>query len=171
MYVIALIVLIAVLTINNALRKPVNGVQTASPATQRPDAPSLMLALQPGTAAIPLSSLKGKVVLLDFWATWCGPCKESIPDLENLYKKYHDRGLEVVGISVDKSPEDVPAMVAQLGMTYPVVMATDIPDIREKFKFTGIPQLYIIDRKGRIALEVTGSGHDLESEVLPFLEE
>src|SRR5207302_6862438 len=112
-----------------------------------------------------------KVVILDFWATWCGPCRDTIPEIEQLYKKYHAEGLEVIGISVDDTPEPVPAAVKELGMTYPVVQATDIPDIRSKFVFNSIPQLYIIDRQGRVAASVTGFGDDLESRVAPLLKE
>src|SRR4029078_98896 len=100
----------------------------------------------------------GRVVVLDFWATWCGPCRETIPDLEKVYQKYHSKGLEVFGISVDESKEPVPAAVKDLGITYPVAMASDIPDIRGKYSFDAIPAFFVIDKKGRIAAAIKGAG-------------
>ena len=171
LYVIALVSLLAILAINTAIRN--SGAPAARPGStsERQDAPELSLPIEPGKPAVLLSSLKGKVVLLDFWATWCGPCRDSIPDVENLYKKYHSKGLEVIGISVDHTPEPVPAAVAQLGMTYPVVQAADIPEIRSKFQFDSIPQLYVIDKQGRVAASITGATGDFEAQITPFLAE
>lgn len=172
LYAIALIVLITILAINSALRK--TSVQAAAPGPtgQRQAAPELSLPLQAGKPPVLLSSLKGKVVLLDFWATWCGPCRESIPELQNLYEKHHGSGLEVVGISVDNTSEPVPAAVAELGMKYPVVMAKDIPDIRSKFEFHSIPQLYVIDKQGRVAASITGTGGEsIAEQIAPILAE
>ena len=118
-----------------------------------------------------LSDLRGKAVLLNFWATWCGPCREAIPDLEKVYKKYHSQGLEVVGISVDHTADPVPAVVAELGMTYPVVQSEDIPDIRSKYQFNSIPQAYVIDKQGKVAASITGAANDLEEQVKPLLAE
>jgi cytochrome c biogenesis protein CcmG/thiol:disulfide interchange protein DsbE len=121
-------------------------------------APDLSIPLKKGATPVSLSSLKGKVVLLDFWATWCGPCRESIPEIERIYKKYHGRGLEVVGISVDEvaNADKIPGVVKELGMTYPVVLYTDIPDVRTKYEFSSIPQMYIIDKKGNISQSIPG---------------
>ncbi len=121
-------------------------------------APEIALPLKKGAAPVALSAWKGKVVILDFWATWCAPCRASIPEIERIYKKYHEKGLEVVGISVDEpgTAAGIPAAVAELGMTYPVVLYTDIPDVRTKYDFNGIPQLYLIDKKGNISDSISG---------------
>jgi thiol-disulfide isomerase/thioredoxin len=171
LYVIMLVSLIAILAIKTALVKPGGSYAHKESIVDRADAPDLTLPLGPGQPAVNLADLKGKVVVLDFWATWCGPCRESIPDLEKLYEKYHSKGLEVYGISVDDYKDPVPKAVKDLGMTYPVVMASDIPDIRSKFQFNAIPQFYVIDKKGRIGASISGAGGDIESEVTPFLEE
>ncbi len=172
LYVIALVSVIAVLAVNSALKLPNRPPEPqAAESGKRQPAPELSLPLEPGKPAVLLSSLKGKVVLLDFWATWCGPCRESIPELEALYKKYHSKGLEVIGISVDNTPEPVPTAVKELGMTYPVVQATDIPDVRSKFQFNSIPQLYVIDKQGRVATAINGAGGDFEGQITPFLAE
>jgi len=177
LYVIALIVLVAMLAINNALmRPPKQAGAVAAPTSStvaRAQAPELNLPLQPGKPAVALSSLKGKVVILDFWATWCGPCRESIPELEKLYEKYHAEGLEVVGISVDDSADVLPAAIKQLGMTYPVVLAGNIPDLRNKFQFNAIPQMYVLDKNGRQAANYDGYDPtlDLEGAIKPLLAE
>ena len=121
-------------------------------------APDIALPLKKGAAPVALSSWKGKVVLVDFWATWCGPCRQSIPEVERVYEKYHAKGLEVVGISVDEAQTaaEVPAAVKELKMTYPVVLYSDIPDIRTKYVFDGIPQMYLIDKKGNISQSIPG---------------
>ncbi len=138
-------------------------------------APEIALPLTKGAAPVALSSWKGKVVILDFWATWCQPCRQSIPELERTYEKYHAKGLEVVGVSVDESSSagNIPTAVKEMGMTYPVVLASDIPDIGSKYVFNGIPAMFLIDKKGRISQFVEGynpSGN-LDAKVEALLKE
>ena len=102
------------------------------------------------------SALKGEVVILDFWATWCGPCHEEIPGFIALQKQYGNQGLAVIGASVDEGGAPVVQKFAgQLGMNYPVGLADD------KFQsaFGGIdvlPMTLIIDRQGRIVKKHIG---------------
>ena len=138
-------------------------------------APEIALPVKRGAPPVPLSAWKGKVVLLDFWATWCGPCRESIPEIELIYQKYHAKGLEVVGISTD-APSDVPKIAAamkKLGMTYPVVLSSDIPDIETKYEHPGLPHMFLIDKKGNISDSITGyrPGSNLDAKVEALLNE
>jgi thiol-disulfide isomerase/thioredoxin len=104
---------------------------------------------------ITLSQLRGKVVLLDFWATWCGPCKESIPHLIQLYKNYRERGFELVGMNVDKSDGDtVRRFVRSMDIPYPVVTASE--DVVRSYRVTGIPVTILIDKEGKIREKVLG---------------
>jgi len=99
--------------------------------------------------AITNASLAGKVVLLNFWATWCGPCREEIPMLAALQKHYGDR-LAIVGLSIDESPaEDVRTFAAGLGVNYPVVMSTRALEA-EFGGITAVPSTFLVDPQGRI---------------------
>jgi cytochrome c biogenesis protein CcmG/thiol:disulfide interchange protein DsbE len=105
---------------------------------------------------VSLSDFKGKVVIIDFWATWCPPCLMEIPHFQSLYEEYSDRGLIVIGISLDQGGVNVvKPFVKSKGMTYPVVMggrqvANDYGGIR------GIPTTFVVDRKGDIVEKAVG---------------
>jgi len=102
-----------------------------------------------------LSQLKGKVVLLDFWATWCGPCRESIPHLIQLYKSYRESGFELVGMNVDRGDiETVRRFVKAMDIPYPIVNPPE--DMVRSYRVTGIPATFLIDKEGRIRERMAG---------------
>jgi len=102
-----------------------------------------------------LSRLKGKVVLLDFWATWCGPCKESIPHFIQLYKDYRESGFELVGMNVDKrDAEVVRRFVTSMDIPYPVVTTPE--NVVRSYRVTGIPATFLIDKEGKIREKMVG---------------
>lgn len=113
----------------------------------------------------PLSSAdwKGKVVLLNFWATWCGPCRAEIPDLVALQDKYRD-SLVVVGISEDEGPVDaVRKFAVEYKVNYPVAMTT--PDMEKLFPgIVALPTTFILDRDGNVAQKHVGLLHAAETE-------
>jgi cytochrome c biogenesis protein CcmG/thiol:disulfide interchange protein DsbE len=105
---------------------------------------------------ISLSDYAGKVLYMNFWATWCPPCRAEIPDFISFYKEYKDRGLEVLGVSVDQmSPEKVLAFAKANGMNYPVVMYT-MELINDYRPGNAIPTTIVIDRKGKIRHKQVG---------------
>jgi thiol-disulfide isomerase/thioredoxin len=105
---------------------------------------------------IDLSKLQGKVVVVNFWATWCGPCRREIPDMIEVYNAYKSKGLEIVGVSLDKGGwKDVTPVVKKMNIPYPVVL--DEQSIAGKFgDFQYIPTTFFVDRKGNIASMKTG---------------
>jgi cytochrome c biogenesis protein CcmG, thiol:disulfide interchange protein DsbE len=94
-----------------------------------------------------VASLAGKVVVIDFWATWCAPCKEELPVLQKLYKKYAAQGLVVVGVSVDKDAANIPSFLKKLGVTFPVVHDAN-HQVSGRYQPPRMPSSYIVDRKG-----------------------
>ena len=118
-----------------------------------------------------LSSYKGKVVLLDFWATWCVPCRAEIPEFIALKNKYGAQGFEVIGISMDDGPDPVRAFYKELKMNYPVVMG-DAKTGELYGGILGLPVCFIIDRNGRIVRKHVGpvDARVLEEEIQPLLQ-
>ena len=99
---------------------------------------------------VKLSDYRGKVVLVNFWATWCGPCQYEIPIFVELKRKFHKRGLEVIGISMDEgSQQQMVEFVRQYEINYPVVMGA-FAKLDAFGQISGLPTSFIIDRNGRI---------------------
>ncbi len=104
---------------------------------------------------IKLSDFKGKVIVLDFWATWCAPCREGIPDLIEIQKEFKNQ-VQVIGITVDRDPlKVVPPFVKEFKINYPILIGSD-----EVYKQYGgidaIPTTFIIDREGKIRNKIIG---------------
>ena len=119
---------------------------------------------------VKLSDHKGKVVMLEFWATWCPPCRAAIPGVEKLHKTYKDKGLVVLSISMDQGGWDsVRTFVKDYGMTYPVLIGTD--DAATKYQVRTIPMTVIINKDGKIVKRYIGIGspEDIEKDILSIL--
>ncbi len=118
-------------------------------------APDFMLPTTDGKT-LKLSDLKGKVVIIDFWATWCPPCRKGIPDLVDLKKKFGKKGLEIVGVSVDQDTKDqVVPFMKEYGINYPIVYGnTNV--YRAYGGIEAIPTTFIVDKTGKIVAGYQG---------------
>ncbi len=109
-----------------------------------------------GGSEYALGDFEGKVLILDFWATWCGPCKREIPHFNDLYAQYKDQGLEILGVSLDEGgPSAVNRFVKQTPITYNNAMASR--EIVEQYgPIQAIPTTFVIDRKGNVQRRFVG---------------
>jgi len=117
-----------------------------------------------------LSTYRGKVVLLDFWATWCDPCREEIPRFVDLQNKYRSHGLEIIGVSMDDGPEPVRDFCQRFHVNYPVVMGT--AKVGELYGgIFGLPIAFLIRRDGRVFAKHVGATDNsvFESEIINLL--
>jgi thiol-disulfide isomerase/thioredoxin len=120
---------------------------------------------------VDLSALRGKVVLLDFWATWCGPCRAELPNVLAAYRRLHDRGFEIVGISLDQDKSSLLYFTAANGMTWPQYFDGKgwQNSISSGFGIQSIPAMWLINKKGYV---VTTNGQaDLEGQIEKLLAE
>ncbi|MBE3135718.1 MAG: TlpA family protein disulfide reductase [Acidobacteria bacterium] len=109
---------------------------------------------------VSLAQFKGKVVLLNFWATWCDPCQAEIPGFVELQAQYRDRGLVIVGISVDDPIEKLKPFAREFQMNYPVLAGSDRDDVQEAYgPMYGIPVSVLISRDGRICSRFLGGAN------------
>ncbi len=119
-----------------------------------------------------LADLKGKVVLLNFWATWCPPCKMEIPWFVEFQQKYGAKGLQVIGVSVDDPPEKLPPFAREYKINYPLLVGADREDIQNAYgPLFGIPVTAIIGRDGKVCKKHLGpvSKSQFESEIKALL--
>ena len=121
---------------------------------------------------VSLQSYKGKVIVLDFWATWCGPCKVEIPHFIEFQQKYGSTGLQIVGISVDDPVDKLAPYVKEMGMNYPVLQGLGHDDVQDAYgPILGIPVSVLISRDGKVCATHTGlTGKDVfEQEIKALL--
>lgn len=118
-----------------------------------------------------MSDLRGQVVLIEFWATWCPPCRESIPAMNEIYKRYNEKGLVILGISVDKGQnvaEDLRAFVREYSILYPVLI--DSKNINNLYGVYSIPTTFLIDKDGKVILKNIGFSPELEDKLSKEIE-
>ena len=117
---------------------------------------------------------KGKILLLNLWATWCGPCRAEMPELVAMQEKYKDQNFEIIGLNTDdESPEDVKAFVEKMKLNYTIAW-TDTKLIVELFKLSkansAIPQTFVIDREGHLRGVFVGGGPKVVNQLKELVE-
>ena len=117
--------------------------------------PALDTQLVSGADAVSLDGLRGRVVVVDFWATWCGPCRMIMPELDQLSTRYHGRGLTVLGVARE-SAADIRSHLSRSPVGYTI--ARDVGDTMLNYGVRAIPMLVVIDRRGMVRDIVTGIG-------------
>jgi thiol-disulfide isomerase/thioredoxin len=141
-------------------------VDAIRPLTQGKPAPNFSLARIDGVSGeVQLSSLKGKVVLLDFWASWCGPCVQMLPTLHGLYQDWRDKGVEFVGINTEGaavSRSELAAFLKERPSPYPVVLDPD-GEVGGLYKVVALPHIVLVGRGGEIRKTFWGvtSAHEI----------
>lgn len=119
-----------------------------------------------------LSDFKGRVVVLNLWATWCAPCRVEMPSIENLYRRFRSEGLAVLAVSLDKGDvQKVRDFAAEYRLSFPVVIDAD-GEVESRYQTLTIPTTFVIDKHGRVAAKVDGAKNwqsDETFEALDFL--
>jgi len=110
-----------------------------------------------------LEELRGQVVLVNFWATWCGPCREEMPKLDALYAKYHKSGFVLLGVNIDDDPHTAVATAQKLGVSFPVLLDTD-KQVSKLYQLATMPSTVVIDRDGRVRFLHRGYRDGVEGE-------
>lgn len=128
------------------------GLQTAARTKAASD---FVLPALDGTH-VRLRSLRGKVILLNFWATWCSPCRYEMPSMETLYNRFKGQGFEVLAVSIDsKGKEAVASFAKELNLTFPILLDRDMA-VMAQLGVRGLPTTYLLDRNGFIAQVAVG---------------
>jgi cytochrome c biogenesis protein CcmG, thiol:disulfide interchange protein DsbE len=139
---------------------------------QRPAAPAVALPRLEGGAKVALADYRGTVVVLNYWASWCTPCRQESPLLERWHRRLSKRGGTVLGVDSLDVTDDARAFVREFGLTYPMLRDRD-GETQRRFGISGYPETLIVDRDGRIAALQRGPVDDafLRRSVLPLLAE
>jgi peroxiredoxin len=121
-----------------------------------------------------LKELRGQVVMINFWATWCGPCRQEMPALNTLYEKYRDTGFVLLGINVDSESVNAIQMVSKLKATYPILFDTD-KRASVLYQVSAMPTTILIDRDGKVRYiqkgYVTGIENKYQAQIRGLLKE
>lgn len=126
------------------------------PAVKYPDANGALAGLE---------KYKGKYLLVDFWASWCGPCRQAIPKVKELYESYKSKGFEVVSISIDTDKNAWRKAMKEENMPWEQLLSDNKDKTMEQFQFSGIPTMYLVDSDGKIMERFTGYSEDAEKKI------
>jgi cytochrome c biogenesis protein CcmG, thiol:disulfide interchange protein DsbE len=168
----AVLALVALLAYGLSQNEPDRSVEDALQRGELEQAPALELPKLGGGGRGSLADYRGDVVVLNFWASWCEPCREESPMLERWHRRMADQGGTVVGVDVLDVTADAQAFIDEYGLSYPMLKDKD-GDALESFGVVAYPETFVIDRDGRITAVRRGPVDEafMRAEVAPLLEE
>ena len=121
-----------------------------------------------------LDELRGQVVLVNFWATWCGPCRSEMPHLDQLYQKYHKSGFVLLGVNIDDNPATALSTAQKLNVSFPILLDTD-KKVSKLYDLNTMPSTIVIDRDGKMRFLTrgfhAGTERDYEQQIRGLLKE
>ena len=169
--VCVLLALLALLAYGLAQNEPDRGVDEALARGERSPAPAFDLPKLGGGGSESLADYRGQVVVLNFWASWCKPCRDESPLLERWHRRIRDRGATVLGVDILDVTGRAQDFVDEYGLTYPMLKDKDGEGL-DKFGVVAYPETFVIDRQGRIAAVARGPVDDafMRRNVAPLLE-
>jgi peroxiredoxin len=112
-----------------------------------------------------LSEYQGRVVMINFWATWCGPCRQEMPALQDIYQRYEPAGFTLLGVNVDAEPDDARRMAEQLGVSFPLLLDAS-KEVSKLYDIRAMPVTVLVDRDGRVRYVHHGYKPGYESKYL-----
>jgi peroxiredoxin len=129
--------------------------RTAAPVTRGSSAPDFTLPSLAGDGDVALSALRGRVVLLNFWATWCAPCEDEMPAMQRLHEGLAGQGFELIAVSVDTGDAEVRAFRDRLGLTFPILLDPQrkASNLYQTFRY---PESFLIDKSGKVVERYVG---------------
>jgi cytochrome c biogenesis protein CcmG, thiol:disulfide interchange protein DsbE len=152
---IGLVALLFILLAWSLLTDEGGSLAAAANRGERPEAPDFTLERLDEEGELRLSSLRGKVVVVNFWASWCIPCRDEAPLLEQVWQDHRDRGLVMVGVDWQDFRADARRFADRFGITFPIVY--DGPgDTGDPYGLTGLPETFVVDRDGRVVAAFVG---------------
>jgi thiol-disulfide isomerase/thioredoxin len=157
-FIIAGVAILALVVLGLAGNRSKGGEVGGGPRTGYP-APALA-AKSTDSKSVSLADYKGKVVLLNFWATWCGPCRQELPSIAALHEKYKDRGLVVLGVASDDTPEPVNEYLKESPLPFVNVYTTE--EIKQAYGISSLPTTVLIDKGGQIVFDIEGYNPNLD---------
>ncbi len=123
---------------------------------------------------IKLSELRGEVVMINFWASWCGPCRQEMPLLDALYQRYQPMGFTILGVNVDENVDDAQRLLKEIPVSFPVLFDSD-NKVADLYELVAMPSTVLVDRDGNMRFVhlgyLPGYEHDYEAQIKALIKE
>jgi peroxiredoxin len=125
-----------------------------TPLPERPPAPAFELPGSDGKL-VRLADYRGKPLIVNFWATWCPPCRAEMPSMQRAWERVREEGIELIAVNVGEGPEEIQRFAAQLGIGFPLPMDLD-SQVVHAWPVRGLPMTFVVDPQGRLAYKAAG---------------